>query len=68
MSRFGQFTGPQTEFGVPLTVRQPADNVINPSKVTAPAEPFYTIDQQLEMSRAAATQAAKQPTMKIASG
>jgi hypothetical protein len=43
----GAFTGPQTEFGVPLTVRHPADNITDPAKVSAPAPKTETLDEQL---------------------
>lgn len=59
MARMGAFTGPQTEFGVPLTVRHPADNITDPAKVSAPAPKTETLDEQL---------AAKPPTTTGASG
>jgi len=62
MARMGAFTGPQTEFGVPLSVRHPADNVTDPSKVGVPATQKWTIEELLAMAGVTTQTTAKTPT------
>jgi hypothetical protein len=56
MARTGSFGGPSGDYGVPLSVKHPANNQV---KETVPTQQTQTLDQQLD---ALAKQAAQKPT------